>query len=177
MFPSLLITSPWYRHNIRRTHTHTHTCTHAHTHTHTHIYIYNIRICTHTHIPESQMTHFNFGFSVGHLAAVGLWSFLHRSRPTLSTRPRLSQELHLGCQHGAAVETPSGFLQTISVDSHSHSLSQGGLVMLCFFMFYFFIYYPPVTFPSCAWGYWEQPCFLGLICLAIEWRGVERSDG
>jgi hypothetical protein len=70
-----------------------------------------------------------------------------------------------------------GFSKLFQLIAIAIALAQGGLVMLCFFMFYFFIYYPPVTFPSCAWGYWEQPCFLGLICLAIEWRGVERSDG
>ena len=141
---------------------HTHTRTHAHTHTLTHTYIYNIRICTHTHIPESQMTHFNFGFSVGHLAAVGLWSFLHRSRPTLSTRPRLSQELHLGCQHGAAVETPSGFLQTISVDSHSHSLSQGGISRVMFFYVLFLYLLSSGYFPLLCLGVLGATLFSGL---------------
>jgi len=137
-------------------HTHTHTCTHSHTH------IYIIYAYAHTHIPESQMTHFNFGFSVGHLAAVGLWSFLHRSRPTLSTRPRLSQELHLGCQHGAAVETPSGFLQTISVDSHSHSLSQGGISHVMFFYVLFLYLLSSGYFPLLCLGVLGATLFSGL---------------
>ena len=133
MFPSLLITSPWYRHNIRRTHTHAHM--HTRTHSHTHTYIYIIYAYAHTH--TSPKVKWLISTSGSPWATWPPWAYGVSS--TAPGQPfRRGRGFPKSCTSVVSMalllKRHLGFSKLFQLIAIAIALAKGGLVMLCFFL-------------------------------------------